>query len=246
MTNCEHPGIADSYVVSPLYISWIAHGQAERMGQGWGDPSATSVGPTRQSHDLEPPSVPGVCALARLDCGGLSEVYRGRCIRTGRAVAVKVLPTPFDRDARAQFDLDRTRLGRLRHNPAILQVDDFEALADGRPYLVMELCIDSLAEVIERGERLSASSVVSYAHQLASALSIAHDVGMLHGGVSPRNLLIRRTGQPVLSDFGLTLRQHYPGDPSNSTEFTAPETPRDGSVTAKSDLYCLGATLTPR
>jgi serine/threonine protein kinase len=213
------------------------------MGQGWADHPAASVGPTNQPRGIEPPAIPGVTALVRLDGGSLSEVYRGRSTRTGRGVAVKVLPTPFDRDTRAQFDLDRTRLGRLRHVPAILQVDDVEALADGRPYLVTELCSDSLADMIGRGQRLPASTVAEHGHLLATALSMAHGVGIVHGGVSPRNLLFRRSGQPVLSDFGLTLRERYPGDPGDSTEFTAPETLRDGSVTARSDLYCLGATL---
>ncbi len=213
------------------------------MGEGQADHLAARIGPINQPYGMEPPLIPGVAALARLDGGGLSEVYRGRCTRTGRGVAVKILPTAFDRDTRAQFDVDRTRLGRLRHIPAILQVDDVEELPDGRPYLVTELCTDSLADLIGRGQRLSAATIAAHGHQLATAMSMAHGVGIVHGGVSPRNVLFRRSGEPVLSDFGLTLRRHYPGDPADSAEFAAPETLRDGTVTGLSDLYCLGATL---
>jgi len=223
-------------------VGWIGLRQARDMAQGQADPPALRDGVTGRP-GVGPPSVPGVCALARLDGGGLSEVYRGRCTRTGNGVVVKVLPTPFDRDTRAEFDLDRTRLGRLRHVPSILQVDDVEVLPDGRPYLVTELCTDSLAESIARGQRLSAGTVAAHGEQAATALAAAHQAGIVHGGVSPRNVLFRRSGQLALSDFGLTLRQHYPGDPEGSTEYLAPETLRDGTLTERSDLYALGATL---
>jgi len=194
-------------------------------------------------NDGEPPAIPGVSALARIDGGGFCSMYRGRATLTGRGVAVKVLPTRFDRNSRAEFDLERARLGRLAHVPAVLQVDEVGALPDGRPYLVSELCTESLADRIHRAERLSAAEIGALGHELAGALALVHDVDIVHGAVTPRNVLFRRSGQAVLSDIGLALRQTYPGDPADNGEFAAPETLRDGSVNARSDLYGLGATL---
>ena len=203
-------------------------------------------------HDLEdahatgaaqPPPVPGVSGLAVLAEAGFSVVYRGILDRTGAAVAVKVLATPFDRDTREQFDADRTRIGRLRHVPSILQVDDVDVLDDGRPYLVAELCADSVGALLARGDRLDAEEVTAVGSAAAAALAAAHGSGVLHGRMTPTNLLVHASGQPVLSDFGLALRQHYPGDPTDAGEYTAPETLRDGIIDARSDLYGLGATL---
>ena len=190
-----------------------------------------------------PPEVPGVSGLTLLAEVGFSVVYRGTLERTGLPVAVKVLPTPFDRETRDQFDLDRARLGRLQHVASVLQVDDVHVLDDGRPYLVSELCADSVAALLDRGDRLDAEEVTAVGSAAATALAEAHEAGVLHGRVIPANLLVRSTGQPVLSDFGLALRRLYPGDPADAGEYTAPETLRDGTVTARSDLYGLGATL---
>jgi serine/threonine protein kinase len=213
------------------------------VGTGGAEGPSAANSSASQPGELEPPSIPGVIALAPLDGSGLSTVYRGRHVRTGRGVAVKVLPTPFDRDSRAQFDRERARLGRLRHVPAVLQVDDIDLLPDGRPYLVSELCTDSVAELLQRGDRLSAQDVAAMGQELADALTMVHDVDIVHGGITPRNVLFRRSGQVALSDFGLALRRYYPGDPADNGEYTAPETLRDGALTQQSDLYGLGATL---
>jgi hypothetical protein len=66
---------------------------------------------------------------------------------------------------------------------------------------------------------------------------------VVHGGVTPHNVLFRRSGEPVLGDFGLALRERYARDPMHALEYTAPETLRDDTRSAASDLYGLGAVL---
>jgi hypothetical protein len=192
---------------------------------------------------VEPPAIPGVSALVRIDSEGFCAVYRGRQVDTGRGVAVKILPAPFDRAGRVLFERERSRLGRLRHVPAILPVDTVGMLPDGRPYLMSELCAESCAEVVQRHGPLHESEVCALGRDLADALARAHELDLVHGAVTPHNVLFRRSGQVALCDFGLALRQAYVGDPTYGGEFAAPETLRDGTLTARTDLYGLGGTL---
>ncbi len=196
---------------------------------------------TAAMNDVDPPQIPDVTALARID--GAAAVFRGQQANSGRGVAVKILPAPLDRNGRAAYEAERSRIGRLRHVPAILQVDEVGTLPDGRPYLTTELCTESLADRLRRGKRLEPNQIAELGRELAEALAAAHEVEIVHGSITPRNVLFRRDGRPALSDFGVALRELYPGDPTDSGEFAAPETLRDGSLTTRSDLYGLGATL---
>ena len=65
---------------------------------------------------------------------------------------------------------------------------------------------------------------------------------VLHGGVTPHNVLYRASGF-VLADFGQALRRQFPRDPTHAVEYTAPETLRDDTLSPASDLYGLGAVL---
>jgi serine/threonine protein kinase len=78
---------------------------------------------------------------------------------------------------------------------------------------------------------------------LSRALAAARRLGVLHGGVSPSNVLFRASGEPVLADFGVAQRQAFRRDPLYGIEWVSPETLRTGDVDARTDLYGLGAVL---
>jgi len=78
---------------------------------------------TSYPSSVEPPDVPGVSALVRIDSRGFARVYRGRQTETGRGVAVKVLPASLDRTGRALFDREQSRIRQLRDASAILPVE---------------------------------------------------------------------------------------------------------------------------
>ena len=191
----------------------------------------------------EPPDVPRVTALVRIGGSGYATVYRGRQPDTGRGVAVKVLPAPLDRTSRALFDREQSRIRQLRDTLVILPVDEVGVLADGRPYLITELCTDSCADRLRRDGPFPAGAVARLGRDLAGGLARAHERGVVHGGVTPGNVLFRRSGTVALSDFGTALRQIHLGDPNRDDEFAAPETLCDGVLSPQSDLYGLGATL---
>ncbi|WP_034289026.1 serine/threonine protein kinase [Amycolatopsis benzoatilytica] len=157
--------------------------------------------------------------------------------------AVKVFPGPFDRDTSAGVERERKALASAGPVPSILPALGVVECPDGRAGLRMELCAGSLGGLLASGARLPGEVVLTLGTAVASALAGAHRAGVLHGGVTPENVLYRASGDFVLADFGQTLRRRFPRDPMRSVEYTAPETLRDDTISAASDLYGLGAVL---
>lgn len=161
----------------------------------------------------------------------------------GAEVAVKVFAERFDRDTAALLERERLALDSLRSVRAILPIDDVVRHRDGRSGVRMELCQGSLAGLLGGGVTLRALDAVRIGSALATALGAAHGMGVVHGGVTPGNVLFRRSGEVALADFGLALRDRFPRDPMHAVEYTAPETLRDDTMTVATDLYGLGAVL---
>ncbi|MBB4688392.1 protein kinase domain-containing protein [Amycolatopsis jiangsuensis] len=173
-----------------------------------------------------------------LGSGPVATVYSG--LHRGLPVALKVFPSRFDRSTLSTVDKQR---GRLREVGSVLPVHGIDRLPDGRHALRMELCPQSLAALLSRVGRLGPMDTVVLGHAVATALAGAHAAGVVHGGVKPSNVLFRSSGQPVLADFGIALRQAFPRDPVESLEYLAPETLRTQTLDERSDLYGLGALL---
>jgi eukaryotic-like serine/threonine-protein kinase len=158
----------------------------------------------------------------------------------GGDAALKVFPESMDRFTRTAFERERALLGTLASVSAIVQVDEVRELADGRPALLMELCEQSLAGLLDACGALSVEDATAVGEAVASALVAAHEAGLVHGGVTPHNVLLREDGEPVLADFGFALRRRYKQLPG---PWTAPEVVRGEDPTESSDLYGLGAVL---
>jgi eukaryotic-like serine/threonine-protein kinase len=154
--------------------------------------------------------------------------------------AVKVFPGKFDRRTLAAIEREKAKLDKL--SAPILAVDGIGQVGD-KSALRMELCVESLASRVRREGDLPLPDVVALGAALSSALAAAHGAGILHGGVSPENVLFRASGQPVLADFGVPLRQAFRRDPLHGIEWVSPETLRTGAVDERTDLYGLGAVL---
>jgi eukaryotic-like serine/threonine-protein kinase len=164
--------------------------------------------------------------------GPVAEVY------AVEGSAMKVFPGRFDRRTLAAIERDRAKLAGL----PVLPVHGVEVVRD-RHALRMELCGDSLASLVQREGPRPSAEVAALCQVLCRGLAAAHRVGVLHGGVSPANVLFRATGEPVLADFGVAQRQAFRRDPLYGIEWVAPETLRTGVVDKRTDLYGLGAVL---
>ncbi|WP_181777668.1 serine/threonine protein kinase [Amycolatopsis pittospori] len=152
---------------------------------------------------------------------------------------LKVYPAALDRGTRTALDREQALLSGLGH-ASILPVDEIGELADGRVTLRMPRCERSLATLTEP---LPLRDVLVLGEVISQALAAAHRAGVVHGAVTPGNILFRAGGEPVVGDFGTTLRRRFPRDPLHELEFAAPETVRDQTMDERTDRYGLGAVL---
>lgn len=194
-----------------------------------------------------PPVLPGFSYIRVLGSGGFADVFLYEQNMPRRQVAVKVMLSEMVNDqVRSMFQVEANLMAQLSTHPSILTVYQASVSADGRPYLVMELCSASLGERYRR-EPLPVADVLRIGIKIASAVETAHRAGVLHRDIKPSNILTTAYGNPVLSDFGIaaTLGE------SNSTEavglsipWSAPEVLNDetpGSVA--SEVWSLAATV---
>ncbi|MEV6632038.1 hypothetical protein AB0M54_14935 [Actinoplanes sp. NPDC051470] len=157
---------------------------------------------------------------------------------SGAAWVLKVLPGRLDRRTRSEVEGELRKLAGPAAGAPIVVADRLVDLPDGRTALRRELCTQSLPELIEAFGPLSVPDTVALGGALAEALAVA---GVVHGGVTPGNVLFRESGEPVLTDFGVAVRRAYP--PEHDTGYRAPETIRDGVLDERADRYGLGAIL---
>src|SRR5262245_25185466 len=127
--------------------------------------------------------------LTRIDDGPVASVYS--CYRAGVPVALKVFPNRFDKRTMSAFKKEQAKLSAVRRTRSILMVDGVETMPTGESALRMELCAQSLAALVERVGPLSAVDVAGVGRAMAEALAAAHSVGVVHGGLSPNNVLFR-------------------------------------------------------
>ncbi|WP_235999406.1 serine/threonine protein kinase [Qaidamihabitans albus] len=181
--------------------------------------------------------------LVPLGDGPVATVFAGVDAHSGTAFALKVFPGGIDRRTRGELDAELRGLADVRTQAHVLVADRVEELPDGRCALRMELCAQSLPELVASFGPLTIDDTLALGSGLASALAAAHEAGTVHGGVTPGNVLFRPSGEPVLADFGLALRHAFAGDITGAVDFLAPETVRDGTRDERTDLYGLGAVL---
>lgn len=188
-----------------------------------------------------------------LASGGMGVVWRGWDERLERAVAIKQLrlqPGLSAADTAAARDraLREARLTARLHHPNAVPIYDVVE-HDGEPCLIMQFLPSvSLQATLARRSTLPLVDVTRIGSEIASALTAAHRVGIIHRDVKPGNVLLAEDGAAKLTDFGIS---HAMGDTTltstgmvtGTPAYLAPEVARGESATFASDVFSLGATL---
>ncbi len=165
-----------------------------------------------------------------------------------RVVAVKVLKTPvFEARDRSDFEAEADAMARLSSHPSIVSIYAAGISVDGRPYLTMEFCPDSM-RALTIGKPAPLEVVLDAGVRLAGALETAHQAGIMHRDIKPSNVLLTTTGRPVLTDFGIAMLQNqYASDDKMralSIPWASPEVNTGATPgTVSSEVWALGATL---
>lgn len=190
-----------------------------------------------------------------LGFGGMSEVYRGRDVRLGRDVAIKVLRADLARDPTFQtrFRREAQNAASLNH-PAIVSVyDTGEMLRDGAtlPYIVMEFVDgETLRDLVKREGPLPAQRAMEITADICAALDFSHRHGIIHRDVKPANVMLTRSGAVKVMDFGIA-RAVTDGQATvtataaviGTAQYLSPEQARGEAVDARSDVYATGCVL---
>ncbi|MEL4357334.1 MULTISPECIES: Stk1 family PASTA domain-containing Ser/Thr kinase [unclassified Luteococcus] len=188
--------------------------------------------------------------LAKLARGGMATVYRAQDRRLARTVAIKVMHDGLGDDAEFARKFDReARSAATLSNPHVVSVFD-QGIDRGRPYIVMEFVTGcTLRHVITREAPLPPLRALDALEDIASALSSAHEAGLVHRDVKPENVLISDRGQIKVADFGLAravtnqTATATQGLLIGTVSYLPPELVTTGRADSRSDVYSAGVVL---
>ncbi|MDU0289585.1 Stk1 family PASTA domain-containing Ser/Thr kinase [Saccharothrix longispora] len=190
-----------------------------------------------------------------LGYGGMSEVHKGRDVRLGRDVAIKVLRADLARDAQFQerFRREAQNSAALNH-PAIVAVYDTgetQTEYGPLPYIVMEF-VDgrTLRDIVKTQGPLSGKRAMEVMADVSAALDFSHRHGIVHRDVKPANVMITKSGAVKVMDFGIARAVHDGQAAVTQTaavigtaQYLSPEQARGEAVDGRSDVYASGCVL---
>ena len=186
--------------------------------------------------------------LELIGSGGMANVYKARCHRLNRLVAIKILKSDLaeNADFRRRFHDESQAVAQLSH-ANIVSVYDVSTNSDTE-YIVMEL-IDgiTLKQYMERRGRMDWRESLHFITQIMRGLSHTHSRGIIHRDIKPQNIMVLRDGSVKVADFGIaclanagqTLTQEALG----SVHYISPEQARGDRIDARSDIYSAGVVL---
>ena len=186
--------------------------------------------------------------LEHIGSGGMADVYKARCHKLNRYVAIKVLRREYcDNESFVRkFTVEAQSTAGLIH-PNIVNIYD-AGNEEGIHYIVMELAEGmTLKRYIRRYGRLSARETVDFAIQIASGLQAAHEHHIIHRDIKPQNILVSDSGTIKVTDFGIaraaTGDDTISSSAMGSVRYLSPEQARGGYADERSDIYSLGITI---
>ena len=180
--------------------------------------------------------------------GGMANVYKAKCHRLNRMVAVKILKSDMaeNEEIRRRFRDESRAVAQLSH-ANIVSVYDVSSSGDTE-YIVMEL-IDgiTLKQYMERRGQMDWRESLHFIIQIMRALEHAHSRGIIHRDIKPQNIMVLRDGSVKVADFGIACLQNnaqtLTQDALGSVHYISPEQARGEHIDARSDIYSAGVVL---
>ena len=241
--------ISDVEALIAAHTSLAPHAGASPAGRSAADDPPLASGTMIGVYQIE----------ALIGGGGQARVYRGRDVRIGKTVAIKVLPAGWldGPDARLRFDREARVLAALNH-PNIATIHGL-AEGNGQVGLVLELVEGpTLAERLARGP-MTVADAVPLARQIALALEAAHERGIIHRDLKPANIKLTHEGAAKVLDFGLaklstdetvsadapttTLAGTREGLVVGTPAYMSPEQARGRPVDRRTDVWAFGCVV---
>ena len=188
--------------------------------------------------------------LEVIGSGGMAVVYKARCHRLNRLVAIKILKDDFlnDEDFRRRFHAESQAVAMLSHPNIVSVYDVSTSVTMESDYIVMELIEGiTLKQYMEKKGILNWKETLHFAMQIAKALEHAHSRGVVHRDIKPHNVMVLKNGSVKVADFGIA-RMMSKGDTLTkealgSVHYISPEQAKGGRVDSRSDIYSLGVVM---
>lgn len=187
--------------------------------------------------------------IEKIGEGGMSEVYKARCTKLNRFVAVKILKKEFcdNTDISNKFRKEAAALAKLSESNIVNVLD--VGSEDGVEYFVMEF-VDgkTLKEVIKYHGKLSYQTAIKVSLQMAKALDCAHRNNIIHRDVKPQNVLVTESGEVKITDFGIAKNTTQSTITNTQTivgsaHYFSPEQAKGSFIDCRTDIYSLGVVM---
>jgi len=186
--------------------------------------------------------------LELIGVGGMAYVYKARCHRLNRLVAIKILKEDLasDEEFQRRFYTESQAVAMLSH-PNIVAVYDVSR-SGNTEYIVMELIEGiTLKQYINRKGLLNWKEALHFVAQITKALAHAHSRGIIHRDIKPHNIMILKDGSVKVADFGiarlLSVQNTLTQEALGSVHYISPEQAKGGHIDARSDIYSVGVVM---
>ena len=213
--------------------------------------------------ELEPPTtLSHYRIVSKLGAGGMGEVYLAQDTKLNRKVALKILPEEFaSMRHRMQRFVQEAKAASALNHPNIITIYEIDKI-DSRHFIALEFIDGKTLRRRLRRTEMSIDQVLEVAIQTATALSAAHEAGIIHRDIKPENIMLRHDGIVKVLDFGLAkLTEHTetsevdmeaptsaalitdPGEIVGTTPYMSPEQARGLELDARTDIFSLGVLI---
>jgi serine/threonine protein kinase len=192
----------------------------------------------------------GCRIIKKIGEGGMGVVYLAHHLALNKSVAIKILPPSFAREEeRVKRFIREARFAAQLEHSNIIQIYNI-AKHDDFYFIIMQYVEgESLAVKIRKEGKINLTEALKITRDVALALSIAHQKGIVHRDIKPENIMINRNGEIKLMDFGLVRvldvasQLSQSGDILGTPYYLSPEQAKGGKVDGRADIYALGVTL---